>query len=106
MAFFFSCNFRLFELLLSESQLLDTLSGLGIEASAYLSLLTMPVHGSGLSEVVLDVRNKVVVVSCCVSSLFLSLSNSFLFSSLMTWRKIVCIDHGLSHSERCRNSYK
>ena len=53
---------RLFELLLSETVLLDRLSALGIEATSHSALLSLPVHGPESSQVVLDVRSKAVVV--------------------------------------------
>ena len=54
--------YRLLELLLSESRMLDSLNDLGIEPSAHAALIGMPVHRSESNQVVLDVRSKSVVV--------------------------------------------
>lgn len=58
-----STIYRLFDILLLESRLLDSLNGLGIESSAHSNLLAMPVHGLGSNKVVVDIRSKAVVVS-------------------------------------------
>ena len=60
-------------MLFAESQLLDSLHNLGIEASAHASILGMSVHRSDSDQVVLDVRHKAVVVSVSlVKLIFLS----------------------------------
>lgn len=58
---FYCC--RLFDLLLSETILLDRLSALGLEPASHSALLALPVHDPESSQVVLDVRSKAVVVS-------------------------------------------
>lgn len=51
---------------MSETILLDRLSGLGIDPTSHSALLSLPLHGPEASQVVLDVRSKAVVVSAAL----------------------------------------